>query len=158
MTKDILYTVIRDTREKENQGWVFNLDAREKKYLCQGTEQSKLDTGDYTVTGYEDVLCIERKGSVSEWSKNITEKRFRRELDRMLNFPYSFILLEFTLEDLLKYPSGTRIPRKIRRRVMKGKVILSLTLQLMIDYPKIHFMFCGNDGKKVCKNIFRRIL
>ena len=54
------YTVVRDTREQ--QGYFF------KKFnTCQGTVQRKLDTGDYSILGMEDKVCIERKASVEKF-------------------------------------------------------------------------------------------
>ena len=49
------YTVIRDTREKDEKGWGF----KSSKY-CAGTIEEKLDTGDYSLYGWAQHLCIER--------------------------------------------------------------------------------------------------
>ena len=84
------FLVVKDTREKD--GWYF----KESDY-CQGMIDQKLDTGDYSVQGLEDVLCIERKGSVSEIANNIVDKRFDRELDRMKEFKYKFLILELQI-------------------------------------------------------------
>ena len=91
------FTVIRDTREKN--GWYF----KETEY-CQGMLEQKLDTGDYSIVGLEDILCIERKGCVSELANNIVDKRFDRELERMEGFKYKFLILEFSLTDLMNFP------------------------------------------------------
>ena len=53
------YLVYRDTREKD--GWDFAQSG-----YCAGTEPQTIKTGDYTLHGYENHLCIERKGNVSE--------------------------------------------------------------------------------------------
>lgn len=149
------YTVIRDTREKEGSGWVFRENS---KSGCIGTEFKKLDTGDYTLENYEEILCIERKGSVSEFAGNTVQKRFENELERMRGFKYSFILLEFTMEDLIKFPYNTRLPKNVKRKIMKGKFILKRTIELMMEYPNTHFIFCGDDGEKIARSIFRRII
>ena len=53
------YTVIRDTREQE--GYTF--EKFTGRYTsCNGMIIKKLDTGDYSLVGLEDKLCIERKG------------------------------------------------------------------------------------------------
>ena len=88
------FLVIKDTRERD--GWYF----KESNY-CQGMVDKKLDTGDYSVEGLEDVLCIERKGSVSELANNIVDKRFDRELERMRDFKYKFLILEFSINDIM---------------------------------------------------------
>ena len=68
------YLVIKDTREK--QGWDFP-----QSHSCVGTSIEKLDTGDYTIDGHRDTLCVERKGSVSEFAGNLVQEkeRFVRE-------------------------------------------------------------------------------
>ena len=86
------FVVIRDTREHKNKGWYFK-----ESEFCQGMVEKKLDTGDYSIEGLEDVLCIERKASVSEIAANLVDKRFDRELDRMESFKYRFLILEFSL-------------------------------------------------------------
>ena len=97
MAKNIDYTVIRDTRERE--GYHFS-----KFDKCQGMVVRKLDTGDYTLLGLEDKICIERKGCVEEVAINFGKKKkqFLAEIERMKEFPHKFILLEFSLEDLLQ--------------------------------------------------------
>ena len=99
------FIVIRDTREKD--GWYF----KESDY-CEGMVNQKLDTGDYSIQGLEDVLCIERKASVAEIANNIVDDRFTRELDRMSEFKYKFLILEFGVEDILSFPVGSDIPKK----------------------------------------------
>ena len=58
------FTVIRDTREKKGHGWWFDESSH-----CTGTEVKKLDVGDYSIKGREEIVCIERKESVSEIAK-----------------------------------------------------------------------------------------
>ena len=74
--------------------------------LVNGKTIAKFDTGDYSLKGLEDIFCIERKGSVSEFANNITEKRFKDVIERLSNVQHSFLLFEFNLEDVLQYPEG----------------------------------------------------
>ena len=76
--------IICDTREQKPL--TFN------EYEDVFTIRKGLKTGDYTVEGFEDRLCIERKQSVSEIASNITQKRFTKELERMAEFPHSFLV------------------------------------------------------------------
>jgi ERCC4-type nuclease len=101
------FKVIRDTREHENKGWFF----KESDY-CTGMVEKKLDTGDYSIEGLEDILCIERKGSISEFANNITDARFDRELERMSEFKYKFLILEFSFDDIRSFPEGSGIPTR----------------------------------------------
>lgn len=99
--KIVEYTVIRDKREKPGHGWMF-----EEHRNCLGTSVQHLKTGDYTLIGYEDLLCIERKGSVKEFVSNLYQKRFTNELERMKDFKYPVVILEFELEDLTRWPAS----------------------------------------------------
>ena len=74
------FTIIIDTREQ--QPWTFNNHT---------VANRKLDTGDYSIEGLENILCIERKKSASEFANNIVESRFKDVLMRMNQLKYSFI-------------------------------------------------------------------
>ena len=72
----------------------------------------KLDTGDYSIEGLEDKLCIERKASVVEFANNVghDQVRFLKEIERMKHCPYKFMIFEFSLSDLMNFPEGSSIP------------------------------------------------
>ena len=91
------YTVIKDTREQD--GWFFSSNDK-----CAGMEIGTLHTGDYTMKGFEDVVCIERKASVSEIAMNLGRKKkpFQEEMERMRDFQFSFLILEFEFEIFCK--------------------------------------------------------
>jgi len=148
------YTIIRDTREKEKKGWQWR-----KSMYCDGTVDGTMKTGDYTLAGYEDILSIERKGRISEFAKNVNEKRFYKELERLEKFKYAYVLLEFTMRDLLNYPVGSGIPRyKWKYLKFKGPFILKKLTEMMVQYPHIHFILCGDAGKETASSIFKRIV
>ena len=79
------FTIIIDTREQ--QPWTFNNHT---------VANRKLDTGDYSIEGLENILCIERKKSASEFANNIVESRFKDVLMRMNQLKYSFIKLKYS--------------------------------------------------------------
>ena len=85
------FKIIVDTRENSSRG---HLNKMEKTV-------AKLDTGDYSLEGLQDLFCIERKGNVSEFANNITEKRFKDVVERLSKFKHAFLLFEFNLEDVL---------------------------------------------------------
>lgn len=93
------YTVIKDTREQD--GWFFSPYDR-----CDGMEIGTLNTGDYTIKGFEDIVCVERKASVVEIANNLGRNKatFYRELERMREFPFRYLLLEFSASDVIDYP------------------------------------------------------
>ena len=147
------YVVVRDTREKVDQGWSWN-----KSKYCAGTVTRKLDTGDYTLDGMEGYLAIERKGSISEWAKNVTEARFERELERLDAIQHPWILLEFNMTDVLNYPVGSGIPKsKWRYLKFRGPFILKKMTEMIRDH-RVHIVLCGSSGKEVASNIFKRVI
>lgn len=133
------YTVVKDTREQE--GYFFN-----EFNTCKGMVEQKLDTGDYSIFGLEDKICIERKGCIEELAVNLGQKKhaFLDEIERMKTFDHKFIILEFSLEDLLKFPDDTRIPEKNKSSIkITGKYILKCLMEFQI-YDGIQVVFCGN--------------
>lgn len=133
------FIVVKDTREQD--GYYF------KQYnTCAGMVEEKLDTGDYSIKGLEDKICIERKGCVEELAMNLGQKKhtFLNEIERMSTFAHKYIILEFSLEDLVKFPEETRIPIKNKAAVkITGKYMLKCLMEFQI-YNNVHVMFCGN--------------
>lgn len=133
------FTVIKDTREQD--GYFFS-----EFNTCAGMIEEKLDTGDYSIKGMEDKICIERKGCVEELAVNLGQKKhaFLAEIERMESFPHKFIVLEFSLEDLIKFPDETRIPVKNKASLkITGKYMLKCLFEFQL-YNNIHILFCGN--------------
>lgn len=142
-----MYKVIRDTREKDGHGWTF-----------QQMEIGTLKTGDYTLVGHEQEIAIERKASVSEISMNIFEKRFENELIRMEDYAYPFLLMEFSMEDVMQFPAGSDIPKyKWKYLKVSPYLILKKILEFQIKY-KTKWIFCGKYGQDVCNSIFKRFI
>ena len=148
------YIVIKDTREQD--GWTFS-----EYDKCSGMEVGTLDTGDYTLKGFEEVVCIERKGCTSEIAMNLGRKKapFQAEMERMKDYPFSFIVCEFSMGDLLKYPDKSRVPHKARSKVkVTGKYLLKCVIEFQIWYnTKILFCDNKNNGFLVCNSIFKRL-
>ena len=90
------YTVIRDTREKEGHGWIFKKHREDRRPpRCEGTVERTLDTGDYTIEGYEDLLTIERKEDYGElWGNYGNRDTFEEEIQRMTKIKHRYILIE----------------------------------------------------------------
>ncbi|MEE9459771.1 MAG: ERCC4 domain-containing protein [Candidatus Bathyarchaeia archaeon] len=148
------YTVIKDTREQD--GWFFSSYDK-----CEGMEIGTLHTGDYTLKGYEDIVCVERKASVSEIAMNLGRKKkpFQEEIERMKDFHFSFLILEFDMNDVLKYPEGSRVPKNARSKVkVTGKYLLKCLMEFEIWYDT-KIIFCGNKQNAflVTNSIFKRL-
>lgn len=128
--------VIVDTKEK--QPWTFN------SFPTISTTASSLKTGDYTIDGMEDILCIERKKSVAEFAQNITQARFLRELVRMKDFSYRFILLEFDLRHVDDFPM--ELPFRVRSIIkVNSAFIMKKIVEIQIKYD-INILMCSNRG------------
>ena len=142
------FTVIIDTREQ--QPWEFSNYA---------VANRKLDTGDYSIEGLEHLLCVERKKSVSEFANNIVESRFKDVVMRMSQLKYSFLLLEFDLQDILIYPVGSTVPKRMWNKIkISPAFLLKSILESQLNHNIIVY-FCGNshDAEKLAEYIFKKI-
>lgn len=148
------FVVIKDTREQD--GYHFS-----SFNTCSGMIEQKLDTGDYSIVGMENKICIERKGCVEELAVNLGQKKhaFLDEIARMKDFEHKYLVLEFSLEDLLKFPDETRIPIKNKSSVkITGRYMLKCLIEFEL-YNGVHVLFCGNKHTAflAVSSIFKRI-
>ncbi len=148
VTVDPNYTIIVDTREQ--QPWNFKHHSIASK---------KLDAGDYSLEGFENILAIERKKSVCEIANNVVESRFKDALERLGQLKYSFILLEFDLENVLNYPIGSTLPKRLWD---KTKITPTFLLRNILDWElkyNIKIFFCGSssNAEQLAEYIFRKI-
>jgi ERCC4-type nuclease len=142
------FRIIVDTREQ--QPWSFE---------DYSTSIAKLDTGDYSIEGLEDTICIERKKSVSEVANNITESRFKDVINRLKEIKYPFVLLEFDLYDVLRYPVGSNVPKRMWSKIrISPAFIMKNILDLELKH-NIHVIFCGDEvnASKLAGMIFKRM-
>mgnify|MGYP001573829355 CR=1 FL=1 len=145
--------LIADTREKIQ--WTFTSST----YITE-IRSKKLDTGDYSVVGYEDKLTFERKRSVAEIATNLTEKRWPDVLARLAKFKHKFIICEFSIADILDYPLNSGIPRyKLKYIRIKPPFILSCLAKIQVDY-QIPIIYAGNTqcAEIIVENIIKRIV
>ena len=148
------YVVIKDSREQN--GYTF------KKFnLCEGMEVAKLDTGDYSIKGLEDRVCVERKASTDELAVNLGQDKYRflAEIERMKEFEHRYLVLEFTMADLAKFPEGTNIPAAKKKTVkITGKYMLRCLMEFEI-FDDINVVFAGDkfNGFMYISSLFKRI-
>ena len=148
------YTVIKDTREQN--GWHFS-----EYDKCSGMEIDTLHTGDYTLKGFDDLVCIERKASTAEIAMNLGKKKrpFQAEMERMRDYPFSFLVCEFDIDDLLAFPENSKVPQRARQYVkVTGKYLLKCLIEFQIWYDT-KILFCGskNNAFLVTNSIFKRL-
>jgi len=152
------YTVIRDTREKENHGWIFRANDHPKRRppFCLGMVDQCLKTGDYSMVGYEDIFAIERKRNMSElWgnydSATKRKENFEEELGRMKDMPFAYLLIETSMTS--DHLSLT--PPQYRTGV-PGKRIFHW-LHHHCAKNGVHMMFVGDAGQKTCDIIMQEV-
>ena len=117
-----------------SEKFTVKVDTREQKpFLFRGvkTVVGKLDTGDYSIPGYENRVCIERK-SLDDFVQSVTTQwpRFRNELTRMKEFEFKHIVAEFSPEDIIqkKYYAHTIDPSRIFGQIMDIHVNFGITI------------------------------
>jgi glucosamine 6-phosphate synthetase-like amidotransferase/phosphosugar isomerase protein len=74
-------------------------------------------------------------------------------------FPHKFIVLEFSLEDLIKFPEETRIPVKNKASLkITGKYMLKCLVEFQL-YNNVQILFCGDkyNAFLAVSSIFKRI-
>lgn len=152
MPNEIEFEVIRDTREQD--GWSFS-----RSKAVTNIIDDKLDTGDYSIVGLSDKLCIERKATTSEVSNNISEKRFFAELERMMAYPHRFLICEFSFKDILDFPKNSGIPfHKQKFLRITAPYLLKNMTEIQTKY-NVHIIYAGNKAyaETAADNVMRRI-
>lgn len=155
------YTVLRDTCEKAGHGWVFDASK-----TCAGTVPRNLYTGDYSLEGYyeDKTFVIERKGSVAELAGNLTNAEkwddFRQELERLEEFRFPFLVLEFSPALLEAFPAGSGIPRsRWARMKVRGPYLLRRVCELELKY-RTRVVWAGDaeTAKSYASCLFKRVV
>lgn len=147
-----MFNVVVDTREQ--QPWHIGTSKEVDEVISR-----KLDTGDYAIEGMEHLLCIERKMSVSELATNISEKRFWKEMERMKEYKWKYLILEFDIDDITIFPVGSTIPAHKHSKVrVRGPYIMKRLAEIQVDY-NISVLFAGDvdNARWSASNIMKRV-
>lgn len=134
------------------------VDTREQKpYWKEGPNviRKKLDTGDYSIEGYEAEIAIERKNLVDLFGTlGKGHERFKRELERSRDLKYFAILIDGSFSSCYnKDFDGAG------HSYMKGSVVLKILFTLHIKYG-INFFFCNgrHESRRFIKGLFESYL
>lgn len=139
------FKIIRDSREKKGHGWYFRATAH-----CDGMDVRKLETGDYSVEGYEDMIMIERKSIPDLWGSLLAGRdRFMREMDRAKKIPARYLVIEGTLKDVQK-----GVPPRFS--TVRSDYIIANLISLEQKYG-IHVIFTDKD-KSIAQAHVRALL
>ena len=109
----------------------------------------KLNTGDYSIEGLEETLCIERKATVNEFYNNITQKRFWAEMERMKSYKYRFLIFEFSASDVDMFPYGADLPASVLKKLQISSAYLMKCIAKIQTQYDIHVIFGGNRDNSV---------
>lgn len=130
------------------------VDSREKCGLWtekDGAIVKKLDTGDYSISGEEKNISIERKSLVDLFSTiGQGHDRFKRELERAEDMEFFAIVIEGSLSSCLnKTFPGSHYSR------MKGHVVFSIMCTLLMKYGVLFFFTNGRaESKSLIRGLF----
>jgi hypothetical protein len=150
------YTVIRDTREQEGHGWIFDAHMPDRRPpRCDGMVVDTLKTGDYSLVGYTDILVIERKFAFSElWGNYSAKKRpaFEEEMERMSGIKHSYLLIESSLTPDIFELSPPQFAKGV-----PGKSMVRWLMYLSVKYG-VHIIPTGPCGRKIAQMIFEEVV
>jgi len=136
------YTVIIDSREKKN-------------YEFKNSVVDTIPLGDYSISGFEGEIAIERK-SLSDLFGTLGggHNRFKNELMQAQDLDYFAIVIDGTLEQIQKKD----FPKSYKSR-MQGYVIIKQLFSISVRY-KIPVFFAADrkEGKKIVKEILEAYL
>jgi len=146
-TKPIL---VIDTREKTP--WDFSYDDAFERVVYR-----KLDSGDYSIEGMENIIVVERKASVDELYNNFLKEKKRRiyaEFERLENHPFKFLVVEATCEDIMNPHQYYVNKKKINKQSpkMPVAVVASNLTRLMLEY-NAQVIFGGNRAQGMTRGI-----
>lgn len=147
MNKDP-FTIVIDTREQIP--WEFGY---------HNTATHKLDTGDYSIEGFENIIAVERKKSVSELATNLSESRFSDVLQRLSAIKHPYMVFEFDLDEVYNFPVGSDIPKRMWDKLrISGNYIVKRLIEIQLQY-NIQVVFCGdaNNAERFVVSIMKRI-
>jgi hypothetical protein len=150
------YTIIRDTREQEGYGWTFGAHVPDHRPpRCEGMIIDTLQTGDYSIVGYTDILAIERKANFAElWGNYSKQKRpaFEAEMERMSYIKHSYIIIESLLTPDIMELSPPQFTKGV-----PGKSLVRWLMYLTVKYG-VHIIPAGACGRKITQMICEEVV
>ena len=150
------YTIIRDTREQKDHGWNFDVHSPDRRPpRCDGMITDTLETGDYSLIGYKDILVIERKANFSElWGNYSSKKRpaFEAEMDRMSCIKHSYIIIESLFTPDIMELSPPQFSKGV-----PGKSLVRWLMYQSVKYG-VHIIPAGACGCKIAQMICEEVV
>jgi len=136
-------------RKRDENEFVVVIDSREQKpysFPCNMVKAG-LETGDYSLLGYETRIAIERKRPEEMFlCVGKERKRFERELERFADFNYAAIVIEGNLENLIQ-PSAFS--------TVSPKTVINSLVSWSVRFD-VHVYFCGT--RNLARTLTYRLL
>jgi DNA excision repair protein ERCC-4 len=146
------FTLAVDTREQAPFSFQ-GFEARENDQrvpLVIPTQLTSLQTGDYSVSGFESRVAVERK-SLEDLYGTLGggRERFERELERLQEMDFAAVVVESTWSRVMEGIEGRRIT---------PEAILSSVFSYQQRFRGVHWWMCQNrrDAETATFRILRR--
>ena len=146
------FTVIQDTREQTP--WTFQGLKCDSPYqdrdLIVPVKVQGLRTGDYSIEGMEQKICLERKSLADLYSTlGQHRSRFKAEFERMAEFEYAGLIIEADWLQICAAPP--------ERSKLKPKCVLRTLLAWEQRYGvHIHAACCAGFAERLAFRIMQR--
>jgi ERCC4-type nuclease len=139
------------------------VDTREQKPLWVASNRfvnitnTKLDVGDYSLQGFENVIAIERKGPMDAFStlgQSNNHARFNAEWERAKNLKYFAVIIELSVGDMYH----KNFENSFRTRIHGNQMVQTwITHSLKRGY---HLFFVNNcdEARLLVKCLFKSFL
>jgi len=118
-TNSPTFKIICDTREQNAYHF-----AHIKPY-APWVIYKALESGDYSIEGYEDRITIERKSLIDLFgSTGQGRERFEKEFERLAKFEYAALVIEAGLGDIFKNPPShsQMLPKSVFRTLIAWSI------------------------------------
>lgn len=131
--------------------FIIAIDTREQRgYLFKNAIVKTLRTGDYSVVGHEETgISIERKSRADAFnSLGQGRARFQREFARLAKYDRAYVVIEASLDDMLKQPPYTK---------MNPKAVVNSLIAWSVRYG-VHIIFAGSrrNGQAITYRILEK--
>jgi hypothetical protein len=77
----------------------------------------------------------------------------------MGQIPHSFMIMEFSLDEIYQFPVGSDVPKKMWDKLrISGNYIIKYLIEAQLNY-NIHILFCDDaeNAERVAVSLMKRI-
>ena len=137
------FRIVVDTREQFPYDF-SRIPPRGKdggKFLTIPTVRSGLESGDYSIEGFEGRVAIERKSLEDLYSTlGDGRERFEREFERLSTYDFAAVVIEANIQEIWR-PEETR--GSTWRSRLNPKSVEGTIVAWSVRYPRVHWWPMG---------------